>query len=294
MGWLFFQLPDPTGAPPADSLLVVEPSTPSPAKRLSPHLVYLHAIRTRCRLRLAFPPESRRTCWARWSRAAPSGASWRTAETRNTPPRHLFPSTWQVRKQPISPARTASWVRSPRLATVWTVLSRSSSAAVLHRQAARPRINKGLFSLIVIQLRPTSDMVGTRQMEATTGGEVRYGAHPLCRTVCFARDQPPGNAADHGRILAMRRPCGKASDGRPWTAHHQSRAGDFGGRRKRKLSWPWCQRPSAQRRVGSSPMFAPTLLENLGLPQRHGCRTFVIEPAMLVPPPAVQPQALQV
>jgi len=264
--------------------LVVEPFDAFPRQRLSPlHLVTFTQYELGLPVEVAFPPESLDGLLGQVV-SEHHLRQLRTAETEKYP--HVTYFLNGGIEQPF-PGEDRQLVPSPRVATYDQ--SPEMSAAVLTTNCIAA-INKGLYSLIVINY-ANPDMVGhTGQMEATTAAIATVDR--CVGQLLEATNRKGGTlliTADHGNAEVM-----ESSDGRPWTAHTTNPVpvilveGE-----KRKL--PGRGANAHLRSGGGLADVAPTLLEILGLPQpaRMTGRS-LIEPADVVTTSGSQPQALQV
>jgi len=204
---------------------------------------------------VAFPPESLDGLLGQV--VSESGLrQFRTAETEKYP--HVTYFMNGGIEQPY-PGEDRHLVPSPRVATYDQAPAMSAEQLTDNCIAA---INKGLYSLVVINY-ANPDMVGhTGQMEATV--EAIASVDRSVGRLMEATNRIGGTlviTADHGNAELMEGP-----DGRPWTAHTTNPVplilveGE-----KRKL--PGHGNAVQLREGGGLADIAPTLLEILGLPQ---------------------------
>ena len=227
-----------------------------PRQRLSPlHLVTFTQFEAGLPVAVAFPPESLDGLLGQV--VSEHGLlQLRTAETEKYP--HVTYFLNGGIEQPF-PGEDRQLVPSPRVATY--DLSPEMSADVL-TESCIASINKGIYSLIVINY-ANPDMVGhTGQMEATKAAITTVDR--CVAQLVEATNRRGGTVlitADHGNAELM-----ESNDGRPWTAHTTNPVpvilveGE-----KRKL--PGRGADAQLRSGGGLADIAPTLLDILGLPQ---------------------------
>ncbi len=209
----------------------------------------------------------------------------RTAETEKYP--HVTYFLNGGIEQPFN-GEDRHLVPSPRVAT-YDQAPEMSAAALTDSCIAS--INKGIYSLVVINY-ANPDMVGhTGQMEATAAA-IATVDHCVGRLM-EATNRQGGTlliTADHGNAEVM-----KGEDGRPWTAHTTNPVPVIlvEGER-RKLAGHGTD--VHLREGGGLADIAPTLLEILELPvPANMTGTSLIEPSPLLPTPEpLRPRALQV
>ena len=204
---------------------------------------------------VAFPPESLDGLLGQVISEA-GLRQFRTAETEKYP--HVTYFMNGGIEQPY-PGEDRHLVPSPRVATYDQAPAMSAEQLTDHCIAA---INKGVYSLVVINY-ANPDMVGhTGEMEATI--EAIGAVDRSVGRLMEATNRMGGTllvTADHGNAELMEGP-----DGRPWTAHTTNPVpvilveGE-----KRKL--PGHGNAVQLREGGGLADIAPTLLEILGLPQ---------------------------
>ncbi|MCP9771300.1 2,3-bisphosphoglycerate-independent phosphoglycerate mutase [Synechococcus sp. Tobar12-5m-g] len=255
-----------------------------PRPFLSPlHLVTFTQYEVGLPVAVAFPPESLDGLLGQV--VSEQGLlQLRTAETEKYP--HVTYFLNGGIEQPF-PGEDRHLVPSPRVATY--DLSPEMSADAL-TESCIASINKGIYSLIVINY-ANPDMVGhTGQMEATKAAIATVDR--CVAQLVEATNRKGGTVlitADHGNAEMM-----ESKDGRPWTAHTTNPVpvilveGE-----KRKL--PGRGASASLRSGGGLADIAPTLLEILDLPQpaRMTGRS-LIEPADILPDATAEPKPLQV
>jgi 2,3-bisphosphoglycerate-independent phosphoglycerate mutase len=253
--------------------------------RIEPlHLVTFTQYEQALNVAVAFPPESLDGLLGQV--VSEHGLrQLRTAETEKYP--HVTYFLNGGIEQPFN-GEDRHLVPSPRVAT-YDQAPEMSAAALTDSCIAS--INKGIYSLVVINY-ANPDMVGhTGQMEATAAA-ITTVDHCVGRLM-QATNRQGGTlliTADHGNAEMM-----KGEDGRPWTAHTTNPVPVIlveGERRK----LPGHGTDVRLREGGGLADIAPTLLEILELPvPANMTGRSLIEPSPLLPAPEpVRPRALQV
>jgi 2,3-bisphosphoglycerate-independent phosphoglycerate mutase len=264
--------------------LVLETFDGFPRQRISPlHLVTFTQYEQGLPVEVAFPPESLDGLLGQV--VSEHGLrQLRTAETEKYP--HVTYFLNGGIEQPF-PGEDRHLVPSPRVATYDQAPAMSAEQLT---NSCIASINKGIYSLVVINY-ANPDMVGhTGRMEATTEA-IATVDHCVGRLM-EATNRRGGTlliTADHGNAELM-----EGEDGRPWTAHTTNPVpvilieGE-----KRKLAGHGGD--VRLRSGGGLADVAPTLLQILGLPQPASMTgTSLIEAVDLVHPQASRPQTLQV
>jgi 2,3-bisphosphoglycerate-independent phosphoglycerate mutase len=232
---------------------------------------------------VAFPPESLDGLLGQVISEA-GLRQFRTAETEKYPHVTYFMNGGI---EQAFPGEDRHLVPSPRVATYDQSPAMSAEQLTDSCIAA---INKGIYSLVVINY-ANPDMVGhTGQMEATT--EAITTVDRCVGRLLDATGRMGGSmliTADHGNAEVM-----QGADGRPWTAHTTNPVpvilveGE-----KRKL--PGLGNDIVLREHGGLADIAPTLLEILGLPKPEEMSgESLIQPASVVQAPSRVPQTLGV
>ena len=232
---------------------------------------------------VAFPPESLDGLLGQVISEA-GLRQFRTAETEKYPHVTYFMNGGI---EQAFPGEDRHLVPSPRVATYDQSPAMSAEQLTDSCIAA---IQKGIYSLVVINY-ANPDMVGhTGQMEATT--EAIATVDRCVGRLLDATGRMGGTmliTADHGNAEVM-----QGSDGRPWTAHTTNPVpvilveGE-----KRKL--PGLGNDIALREHGGLADIAPTLLEILGLPKPDKMSgESLIHPTSVVRAPSRVPQTLSV
>jgi 2,3-bisphosphoglycerate-independent phosphoglycerate mutase len=232
---------------------------------------------------VAFPPESLDGLLGQVISEA-GLRQFRTAETEKYPHVTYFMNGGI---EQAFPGEDRHLVPSPRVATYDQSPAMSAEQLTDSCIAA---INKGIYSLVVINY-ANPDMVGhTGQMEATT--EAITTVDTCVGRLLEATNKLGGSmliTADHGNAELM-----QGADGRPWTAHTTNPVpvilveGE-----KRKL--PGLGNDIVLREHGGLADIAPTLLEILGLPKPEEMSgESLIQPASVVRAPSRVPQTLGV
>ncbi len=255
-----------------------------PRKRIDPlHVVTFTQYEQGLPVEVAFPPESLDGLLGQV--VSEHGLrQLRTAETEKYP--HVTYFLNGGIEQPF-PGEDRHLVPSPRVATYDQAPAMSAEQLT---NSCIASINKGIYSLVVINF-ANPDMVGhTGQMEATTEA-IATVDHCVGRLL-EATNRRGGTlliTADHGNAEMM-----EGEDGRPWTAHTTNPVpvilieGE-----KRKLAGHGGD--VSLRSGGGLADIAPTLLQILGLPQPASMTgTSLIEAVDLVHPQASLAQTLQV
>jgi 2,3-bisphosphoglycerate-independent phosphoglycerate mutase len=232
---------------------------------------------------VAFPPESLDGLLGQVISEA-GLRQFRTAETEKYPHVTYFMNGGI---EQAFPGEDRHLVPSPRVATYDQSPAMSADQLTDSCIAA---INKGIYSLVVINY-ANPDMVGhTGQMEATT--EAIATVDRCVGRLLDATGRMGGSmliTADHGNAEVM-----QGADGRPWTAHTTNPVpvilveGE-----KRKL--PGLGNDIVLREQGGLADIAPTLLEILGLPKPEEMSgESLIQPASVVRAASRVPQTLGV
>lgn len=265
--------------------LVLEDFSGFSRERIEPlHLVTFTQYEQALDVAVAFPPESLDGLLGQV--VSEHGLrQLRTAETEKYP--HVTYFLNGGIEQPFN-GEDRHLVPSPRVAT-YDQAPEMSAAALTDSCIAS--INKGIYSLVVINY-ANPDMVGhTGQMEATAAA-IATVDHCVGRLM-EATNRQGGTlliTADHGNAEVM-----KGEDGRPWTAHTTNPVPVIlvEGERRKLAGHGTDVR---LREGGGLADIAPTLLEILELPvPANMTGTSLIEPSPLLPTPEpLRPRALQV